>query len=51
LECAAGLDVLVAKGKFGAEGISSGKALLLEIVSMHVGLIKANSTYRLHEGD
>src|SRR5688572_30841529 len=34
LECAAGLDVLVAKGKCTAEEISSGKEFLFKIVSM-----------------
>ena len=51
LEGAAGLDVLVAKGKCTVEEVNSGKAVLGEIVSMLVGLIKANSGYRLHEGD
>jgi four helix bundle protein len=51
LECAAGLDVLVAKGKCTAEEVGGGKELLWRIVSMLVALIKANSTYRLHEGD
>jgi four helix bundle protein len=41
LECAAALDVLVAPGK----------ERLRNIVSMLVGLIKANSDYRLHNGD
>jgi four helix bundle protein len=51
LECAAGLDVLTAKGKCESAEVISGKERLLEIVSMLVGLIKANSDYRLHEGE
>ena len=51
LECAAALDVLAAKGKFSGEELMSGKERLRRIVSMLVGLIKANSDYRLHEGD
>ena len=43
LECAACLDVLVAKKKIESETADSGKAVLLEIVSMLVGLIRANS--------
>jgi four helix bundle protein len=44
LECAAGLDVLVAKGKLKPEQISPGKQSLQRIVSMLMGLIKRNST-------
>ena len=50
LECAAGLDVLVAKAKFTPEELRSGKERLRGIVFMTVGLIRANSDYRLHEG-
>jgi four helix bundle protein len=50
LESAAALDVLVAKGRCAAEEVSPGKDRLRSIVSMLVGLIKANSDYRLHEG-
>jgi four helix bundle protein len=46
LECAACLDVLLAKGKIDAATAASGKALLIEIVSMLVGLIRANSPDR-----
>ena len=49
LECAAGLDVLVAKGICTQEQIDPGKEELKRIVSMLVGLIKSNSSYRLHE--
>lgn len=51
LECAAGLDVLVAKGLCESAGVAPGKERLHSIVSMVVGLIKANSDFRLHEGD
>ena len=50
LECAGGLDVLTAKGKCSASAVLAGKQMLHEIVAMLVGLIKANSTYRLHDG-
>ena len=49
LESAAALDVLVAKGRCAEEEVLSGKDRLWSIVSMLVGLIKANSDYRLHE--
>ena len=49
LESAAALDVLVAKGACTQEEVMHGKKLLREIVAMLVGLIKANSDYRLHE--
>jgi len=44
LQCAAGLDVLVAKGKLGPEQIRPGKERLQRIVRMLMGLIKKNST-------
>jgi four helix bundle protein len=50
LECAGALDVLVAKGRCAEEEVLPGKNRLLSIVSMLVGLIKANSEYRLHDG-
>ena len=49
LECAACLDVFVAKGRLKVEDVVEGKALLLEIVSMLVGLIKSNSDCRIFE--
>ena len=51
LECAAGLDVLVAKGQCSLTEAAPGKERLHGVVSMLVGLIKANSDYRLHDGD
>ena len=44
LECAAGLDVLVAKEKLTTEQIRPGKERLQRIVRMLMGLIKRNST-------
>jgi len=49
LECAACLDVLVAKRLVDEAKIGSGKEQLLEIVSMLVGLINSLSA-RVHEG-
>ena len=49
LECAACLDVLVAKRRITAERIAEGKAMLLEIVAMLIGLIKSNSSSRTFE--
>ena len=43
LECAACLDVLIAKKKIESQTADYGKAILLEVVSMLVGLIRANS--------
>jgi four helix bundle protein len=51
LECAAALDVLVAKAKCELTEVLPGKERLRGVVSMLVGLIKANSDYRLHEGE
>jgi four helix bundle protein len=51
LECAAALDVLAAQGRVSASEVAPGKERLRRIVSMLVGLIKANSDYRMHEGD
>jgi four helix bundle protein len=51
LECAAALDVLVAKAKCEFAEVLPGKERLRGVVSMLVGLIKANSDYRLHEGE
>ena len=48
LECAACLDVLVAKKLI--EQVDSGKAILARIVSMLVGLIRRTSPSRVHEG-
>jgi four helix bundle protein len=51
LECAAALDVLNAKGLSLESETGPGKDVLFKIVSMLVGLIRANSDYRLHDGD
>lgn len=49
LESAAALDVLVAKGRCTTEEVIEGKRQLIAIVSQLVGLIRANSNYRMHE--
>jgi four helix bundle protein len=43
LECAACLDVTVAKGRLSSTEIEMGKSMLAEIVAMLVGLIRTNS--------
>src|SRR6267154_2158795 len=49
LECAAALDVAVAKGVVTEADVDPGKSNLAEIVSMLVGLIRSNSEDRLYE--
>ena len=49
LECAACLDVLVAKGQLTADQVREGKALLHETVCLLVGLIRSLSPERLGE--
>src|SRR6186713_2447913 len=49
LECAACLDVLVAKGRCTEEEIGRGKEILHEVVSLLVGLIRSISPDRLSE--
>src|SRR5262245_36619400 len=51
LECAAALDVLVAKTKLTPEQIRPGKESLQKIVRMLMGLIKRNSTREYEKGD
>lgn len=51
LECAAALDVLVAKNVLPENEIEAGKAQLFELVNMLVGLIRSNSETRLHEDE
>ncbi len=48
-ECAAALDILVAKGIVQEEEIQEGKLILKEIVSMIIGLIKRNLPDRIRE--
>ena len=52
LECADGLDVLVAKQKLTSDSVRPGKESLQRIVQMLIGLIKRNSTreYERTEG-
>jgi four helix bundle protein len=47
LECAACLDVLVAKKRM--DSAESGKAILVRIVSMLIGLIRSTSASRVYE--
>ena len=47
LECAACLDVLVSKKRI--DSVDSGKAILVRIVSMLVGLIRSTSPSRVYE--
>jgi four helix bundle protein len=49
LESAACLDVIVAKRFVSAQEIQAGKVMLLKIVSMLFGLIRANSDVRVFE--
>ena len=49
LECAACLEVLVAKGEFTPDQVRDGKALLHQMVSLLVGLIRSISPDRLGE--
>jgi four helix bundle protein len=51
LECAAGLDILVAKTKFTLDQIRPGKERLQRIVQLLVGLIKRNSTREYNQGE
>jgi four helix bundle protein len=50
-ESAAALDVLASQGRCELGVVACGKERLHGIVSMLVGLIKANSDWRLHERD
>jgi four helix bundle protein len=50
LECAAGLDILVAKGKLTQDQIRPGKECLQKIVRMLMGLIKKNSSRDYDKG-
>jgi len=51
LECAACLDVLVAKGRATEAEVEPGKQLLRRIVSLLVGLIGSNSPDRFREDE
>jgi four helix bundle protein len=44
LECAAGLDILVARSKLTVDQIRPGKESIQKVVRMLMGLIKRNST-------
>ena len=45
-ECAACLNVLIARSRIEEDLAAEGKAMLVEVVSMLVGLIRANSESR-----
>lgn len=49
LESAAALDVLLRKKRIEREHAETGKAILLEVVPMLVGLIRSQNGDRLHE--
>lgn len=49
VECAACLDVLVMRKVLNSEDAEAGKSLLLPIVAMMIGLIKANESGRFRE--
>ncbi len=49
LECAACLDVLVARKRISQEQSEAGKAILNSIVSILVGLVRTTSPDRVHE--
>ena len=49
MECAAGLDVSVAKSIVTEDEVHHGKKLLAATVSMLVGLIKSNASDRVYE--
>ena len=51
LECAACLDVLVVRGKLGAETAAVGKEILLGVVSLLAGLIArfSGTSHEVHE--
>lgn len=49
VECAACLDVLVTRHLLVAQEIADGKALLIEVVAMLIGLIRATDDNRIRE--
>jgi four helix bundle protein len=49
LECAACLDVMIAKQFVERDDIQQGKTMLVKMVSMLFGLIRANSDVRVFE--
>ena len=51
LECAAGLDILVAKGRLTAEQVRPGKETLQRVVRLLIGLIKKNSDRSYEKGE
>lgn len=51
LECAASLDVVVAKKRASRDEVAEGRELLIDIVSLLVGLIRSNSKDRVFEDE
>ncbi len=51
LECAAALDVLVARGKLSEDAARPGKETLQKLVRLLMGLIKRNSTREYAKGN
>ena len=51
LECAAGLDILVARTKLTPDQICPGKERLHRVIRMLIGLIKSKSTRDYEKGD
>jgi len=49
LECAAALDIIVAKKRATKSEVAAGRELLVDIVSLPVGLIRSNSKTRVFE--
>jgi four helix bundle protein len=49
LECAAALDIIVAKKRATKSEVAAGRELLVDIVSLLVGLIRSNSKTRVFE--
>jgi four helix bundle protein len=49
LECAAALDVLLCKKRIQSSQAVAGKAILVDVVSLLVGLIRSQDTDRLYE--
>ncbi|MBL9126277.1 MAG: four helix bundle protein, partial [Verrucomicrobiales bacterium] len=49
LECAACLDILGIKGLLGGPDLEHGKSILRDVVCLLIGLIRSQSSDRLHE--
>ncbi len=49
LECAAALDVIVGKKQASLDRVAEGREILIDIISLLVGLIRSNSEKRVYE--